>query len=179
MQFRVFWNVAPCSYESPWWWRQYAPLKRRSTYTWLHSSTSQKTLNCILAAVRSWNLTHCLPLQSWSEPWSLHDVTTENNNVDTIWECEVDASGLGQWPVMGCCLHGNELPDYIKCEGFLDHLRDSVPWIQFHTLYETRGKHKDIHHIYVLMLVTVKEVRHKASHTLRPLLIYSALSSKL
>jgi hypothetical protein len=89
----------------------------------------------------------------------------------------VDASGLGHWPVTGCCLHGNELPDYIKCEGFLDHLRDFVPWIQFHTLYETR----DIHHTYVLMsvTVTVKEVRHKASHTLRPLLIYSTLSSKL
>jgi hypothetical protein len=37
-------------------WRQYAPLKRRSTII-LHGSTSQKTiLNIILAAVRSWNL---------------------------------------------------------------------------------------------------------------------------
>jgi hypothetical protein len=41
----------------PWWWRQYAPLKRRSTII-LHGSTSQKTaLNIILAAVRTWNLT--------------------------------------------------------------------------------------------------------------------------
>jgi hypothetical protein len=38
-------------------WRQYAPLKRRSTSTWLHGATSQKTLNFILAAVRTWNLT--------------------------------------------------------------------------------------------------------------------------
>jgi hypothetical protein len=28
---------------SPWWWRQYAPLKRRSTSIWPHGSTSQKT----------------------------------------------------------------------------------------------------------------------------------------
>jgi hypothetical protein len=41
------------------WWRQYAPPKRRLTSTWLHSATSQKTLNFILAAVRTGNLT-CL-----------------------------------------------------------------------------------------------------------------------
>jgi hypothetical protein len=41
------------------WWRQYAPLKRRSTSTWLHGATSHKTLNFILAAVRTWNLTVC------------------------------------------------------------------------------------------------------------------------
>jgi hypothetical protein len=29
---------------SPWWWRQYAPLKCRSTAR-LHGATSQKTLN--------------------------------------------------------------------------------------------------------------------------------------
>jgi hypothetical protein len=38
----------PCSQVdgdvSSWWWRQYAPLKRRSTSTWLHGSTTQKTL---------------------------------------------------------------------------------------------------------------------------------------
>jgi hypothetical protein len=28
---------------STWWWRQYAPLKRRSTSTWLHSAASLKT----------------------------------------------------------------------------------------------------------------------------------------
>jgi hypothetical protein len=41
----------------PWWWRQHAPLKRRSTSIWLHGSISQKALNFILAAVRTWNLT--------------------------------------------------------------------------------------------------------------------------
>jgi hypothetical protein len=64
MKFRVFWDVLPCSQidvdqcfrgacclhhqgddSSPWWWRQHAPLKCRSTSIWLHSSTSQKTLN--------------------------------------------------------------------------------------------------------------------------------------
>jgi hypothetical protein len=39
------------------WWRQYTPLKRRSTII-LHGSISQKTtLNIILAAVRTWTLT--------------------------------------------------------------------------------------------------------------------------
>jgi hypothetical protein len=39
------------------WWRQHVPLKRRSTII-LHGSISQKTtLNIILAAVRTWNLT--------------------------------------------------------------------------------------------------------------------------
>jgi hypothetical protein len=39
------------------WWRQYAPLKRRSTII-LHGSTSQKAiLNIILAAARTSNLT--------------------------------------------------------------------------------------------------------------------------
>jgi hypothetical protein len=42
--------------QSRWWWRQYAPLKRRSTSTWLHGATHQKTLNLILAAVTAWNL---------------------------------------------------------------------------------------------------------------------------
>jgi hypothetical protein len=32
-------------------------LKHRSASTWLHGATSQKTLNFILAAVRTWNLT--------------------------------------------------------------------------------------------------------------------------
>jgi hypothetical protein len=46
------------------WWRQYAPLKRRSTII-LHDSTSQKTiLNFILAAVRTWNLTRIISLNS-------------------------------------------------------------------------------------------------------------------
>jgi hypothetical protein len=61
MKFRVFWDVAPCSqvdvdrrfrgtyclyhHSSPWWWRQYAYLKRRSTSTSLHGATFQKTLN--------------------------------------------------------------------------------------------------------------------------------------
>jgi hypothetical protein len=53
MMFRfVFWDVLRCkiivdrrfrgAYWLPWWWRQYAPLKRQSTII-LHGSTSQKT----------------------------------------------------------------------------------------------------------------------------------------
>jgi hypothetical protein len=67
----VMWPREPVSFSSsflrflslfravthPWWWRQYAPLKRRSTII-LHGSITQKTaLNIILAAVRTWNLT--------------------------------------------------------------------------------------------------------------------------
>jgi hypothetical protein len=72
-----FWDVAPCShvevdrsfrgayclhYQGDWWWRPYAPLKRRSASTWLHGATSQKTLNFTLAAVRTWTLTYILTL---------------------------------------------------------------------------------------------------------------------
>jgi hypothetical protein len=62
----VFWDILPCKMTvdrrfrvtHPWWWRQYAPLKRRSTII-LHGITSQKTTpNIILAAVRTWNLTN-------------------------------------------------------------------------------------------------------------------------
>jgi hypothetical protein len=54
----VFWDMLPCKMIThPWWWRQNAPLKRRSTII-LHCSISQKTiLNIIPAAVRTWNLT--------------------------------------------------------------------------------------------------------------------------
>jgi hypothetical protein len=54
---RVEWLSTDVSEVRTWWWRQYAPLNRRSTII-LHGSTSQKTiLNLILAAVRTWNLT--------------------------------------------------------------------------------------------------------------------------
>jgi hypothetical protein len=43
---------------APWWRRQHAPLKRRSTFNLEHGSTSQKILSFILAAVRTWNLTN-------------------------------------------------------------------------------------------------------------------------
>jgi hypothetical protein len=45
------------AHSSTWRWRQCATLKRRSTSMWLHGSTSQKTLNFTLTAVRTWNLT--------------------------------------------------------------------------------------------------------------------------
>jgi len=73
MMFRaVFWVILPCKmivdrrFRDPWWWRQYAPLKRRSTII-LHGSITQKTaLNIILAAVRTWNLTYFTPLKHTS-----------------------------------------------------------------------------------------------------------------
>jgi hypothetical protein len=36
------WNN--CNYSSPWWWRQYAPLKCQSTTLRLHGTISQKAL---------------------------------------------------------------------------------------------------------------------------------------
>jgi hypothetical protein len=36
------------AHSSPWWWRQHVPLKHRSTSTWRHGSTSQKTLKFIV-----------------------------------------------------------------------------------------------------------------------------------
>jgi hypothetical protein len=42
---------------SLWWWRQYAPMKRRYASTSLKGAISQKTIIVILAAVRTWNLT--------------------------------------------------------------------------------------------------------------------------
>jgi hypothetical protein len=73
---------------TPWWWRQYAPLKRGSTSTWLHSNTSQKTLNFILAAMRTWNLTSNLSVQClWatdnfcSHDWWYTDNTKDRSTV--------------------------------------------------------------------------------------------------
>jgi hypothetical protein len=47
-----------------WWWRQYAPLKRRSTATTLHSAISQKAVIFTLSAVRIWTLSYFVPLLS-------------------------------------------------------------------------------------------------------------------
>jgi hypothetical protein len=74
----VAWMFVSC--DVPRWWKQYAPLKRRSTII-LHGSTSQKTiLNIILDALRTWNLTFvscvymlCCPVQveASATDWSL------------------------------------------------------------------------------------------------------------
>jgi hypothetical protein len=53
----------------PWWCRQYAPLKRRPTSTWLHGATSQNTLNFILVAVKTWNLSHRYCFSAFSLSW--------------------------------------------------------------------------------------------------------------
>jgi hypothetical protein len=57
----------------------YAPLKRRWTSTWLHSATSQKTLNIIFAAVRTWNLTDCVMFLTLStHVWNTVNSITEH-----------------------------------------------------------------------------------------------------
>jgi hypothetical protein len=45
-------DVQNCLHHQGWWWRQYAPLKRRSTII-LHGSTSQKTILNIIPGVLS------------------------------------------------------------------------------------------------------------------------------
>jgi hypothetical protein len=56
-----FWHITPCSLVEAdslhWWWRQYAPLKRRSTSTRVHGAISQRVVIFIVAAVRTCNLT--------------------------------------------------------------------------------------------------------------------------
>jgi hypothetical protein len=61
MKMIALWDAASCSLmnSSPWWWRQYALLKRRPTTTRLHGTISHKAIFFIIAAVRIWNLTSC------------------------------------------------------------------------------------------------------------------------
>jgi hypothetical protein len=45
MTMIAFWDIVPCSLDSPpWRWRQYAPLKRLSTTTRLHDVIFQKSV---------------------------------------------------------------------------------------------------------------------------------------
>jgi hypothetical protein len=54
----------------PWWWRQYTPLKRRSTSTRLHDAIYQKAVTFILAAVRTSNLA-CFVLKEFEAVFAL------------------------------------------------------------------------------------------------------------
>jgi hypothetical protein len=54
-------KIAPCrlvethrSFKSLWWWRQYAPLKRRSISTRLHGAMSQKAVIYVLSNFIEW-----------------------------------------------------------------------------------------------------------------------------
>jgi hypothetical protein len=47
------------AYSLPWWWRQYAPLKYRSTSMRLHGAMSQMAVIFVLTTMRIWNLTEC------------------------------------------------------------------------------------------------------------------------
>jgi hypothetical protein len=60
-----------------------APLKRRSTSVWLHGSTFHKTLNFILAAVRTWNLTENKVIYSlFYDTFSVTRTTQRQMNVN-------------------------------------------------------------------------------------------------
>jgi hypothetical protein len=98
----AFWDVAPCSlFEvdqrfrgaycppssdvSPWWWRQYASLKRRSALTRLHRTISQKAVIFILAASRTWNLMWIFRLRPQIRDSNYHSV--------------MNAKSFNYWPV--------------------------------------------------------------------------------
>jgi hypothetical protein len=51
----------------PWRWRQYAPLKHRSTWRTLHGDVSHAVVIFTLAAVRTWNLSHWTMFFLWDE----------------------------------------------------------------------------------------------------------------
>jgi hypothetical protein len=119
MKFRVFWDIAPCSHVevdrcfrgayglhrpwSPWWW-QYAPLKRRSTSTWLHGATSYKTLNFTLSAVRTWHLTNSVMLKICAAWW----LKPETSRRLDLWvKCVLTAS----------CVQTDRKPNYFPCTG--------------------------------------------------------------
>jgi hypothetical protein len=56
-------------------------LKRRSTLTWLYGATSHKTLNFILAAVRTWNLTWNLFVYGYPQIMNM-----KMNVLATVWK---------------------------------------------------------------------------------------------
>jgi hypothetical protein len=57
MKMTAFRDIVPCSLVAlPWWWRQYARLKRWSTSKRLYSAVSQKAVIFILTTARTWNL---------------------------------------------------------------------------------------------------------------------------
>jgi hypothetical protein len=60
-KMRAFCDVAPCSLVDecslPWWWGQYAPLKRRFASTRLHGATSHIAVISVSATVWNWNRT--------------------------------------------------------------------------------------------------------------------------
>jgi hypothetical protein len=73
MKFRAFWDVAS------WWWSHYAPLKRQSTWAWLHGAASQKTkfrhelqLNVtgkLPLKIQIWSTVFCIRLRLLGSAW--------------------------------------------------------------------------------------------------------------
>jgi hypothetical protein len=84
MEFELSSGMYWCTH--PWWWRQYVPLKRRSTII-LRGSTSQKTfLNVILAAVRTWNLLYRVCLTTHFRQQRLYRVGWKGDKWEKNWK---------------------------------------------------------------------------------------------
>jgi hypothetical protein len=83
-------------YDDPWWWRQYAPLKRRSTIN-LHGSTTQKTALNINNSVLSLLSLDCTRL-----------------SVASLWWHHIIVSGgpCGCWYWQWVHIHGTKLADW-------------------------------------------------------------------
>jgi hypothetical protein len=77
----------------PWWWRQYVPLKRRSTII-LHGSTSQK----IMRLTHPWWWRQYVPLKRRSTI-ILHGSTSQK----TILNIKVEMSTFTLWKQIHCC----------------------------------------------------------------------------
>jgi hypothetical protein len=79
------------------WWRQYAPLKRRSTSIWLHSSISQKTVNFIFTSLYSEN---CSLLNTRSQNIfdGQHTLLVWTSNTRCHWN-PFSICGRGMWIV--------------------------------------------------------------------------------
>jgi hypothetical protein len=81
MKMAAFRDIAPCSFvevhSSPWWWRQYAPLKRRCTSKRLHGAVFQRVFIFKIYSTRgtvTYNLrtpveNHCPPTHAVSGGW--------------------------------------------------------------------------------------------------------------
>jgi hypothetical protein len=84
--------------ESPWWLRQFVPLKSRSISTRLHGATSKKTAIFTLVTVRTWNHTVYLWMQakvSCNNLWNLFD--TRICNVSSVFKQRRKTCAYVEW----------------------------------------------------------------------------------
>jgi hypothetical protein len=66
MKLKIFWDVLP------WWWRQHAPLKRRSTSNYEHGSTSQKILSFKAGKGLQQGTNICVHFPGWALRKTVH-----------------------------------------------------------------------------------------------------------